>query len=233
MNKDRISHLHLRLDSGPTADPDSRDLAEFMMLFRGVYVAGLRLDNPGCTVADLTALLAKMTSAEIAELFSHAPSPDALRTRSITHESPLEIVLYGVAVPLVLAVTLLGGEFNLGGPKGITAKLKCGLLEAIARLKQHFTPRARTTVGYGGQDRRIKLTKDEFKEVMRRDPRTRARGGFQRFLIGLQFRVDRTTREITLSPSDIDMILKHGSTPKKGGFQWSIRKIFESHFDWT
>jgi len=33
-----------------------------------------------------------------------------------------------------------------------------------------------------------------------------------------------------VSPSDIDWILKHGSQPKKGGFQARIRRIFWRHF---
>ena len=54
------------------------------------------------------------------------------------------------------------------------------------------------------------------------------KGGFQRVLIGMQYRINRTTRDNTLelSPRDVDVILKHGRQPKKGGWQASIKKIF-------
>lgn len=233
MTGSRLADIHIYLVSGSDADPDSGDLAEFLMLLRGAYVAGLRLERRSGTVEslDLKALLSDLSTADIDTLFGDAPAKDALRTRRVSHESPLDFWLYGVASAICGAVLLIGGKLKVG-VTGVSVELPYGLIEAISRFKDLFGKRTRTRVGYGAKDRSVKLTKGEYKELMRHDPASRTRGGFQRFLIGLQFRVDHRTRELTLSGADIDVILKHGAQPQKGGWQSSIRKIFGSHFDW-
>jgi hypothetical protein len=188
-----------------------------MMLLRGAYVAALRLERREGDVkpADLQNALAQLNAADLSKVFGEMQGRDALRIRRITHESPLEIVLCGALSSMCAVYLLIGGKFKVG-VTGVSGELPFGLVELIARLKDLFSKKTRTTVGYGATDRRVKLRKEEYEELMKHDPSTRSRGGFQRFLIGLQFRVDHRTRELTLSASEIDIILKHGSQPHVG-----------------
>ena len=66
---------------------------------------------------------------------------------------------------------------------------------------------------------------------MRHDPAAEHRGGFQRLLIGMQYKVNRVTRELALSEHEMGMILRHGRESHRGGWQTSIKRIFGRHFD--
>jgi len=230
---ERTGELRIQVHPEGEHDPDARELAEFITLFRGAYVAGLRIERTASselTPRGMASLilrdLAKRDAAATTDLFGERRR-DALRTRRISHDSPLEIVFCGVIVVLAAAGILAGGRFRLGP---LEVDLPRGLGESITALRSAFAPRTRAGLGFGVLPKTIKLTKAEFDELMSYDPATRSRGGFQRKLIELQARTDRKNRTLTLYPSDIDWILKHGSQPKKGGWQASIRRIFGSHF---
>ncbi len=225
-------NLVLRFPAVDSADPDAKDIAEFIMLFRGAYVAAKKLrSRPRHPSPDkLRSVIENLSAEEIEALFDEGPRPGALRIRRVSHESPIEIELIGLLTQLVWAVILLGGTVTVGVAK---VELPRGILETIATLTRLFAQRAKTQVAYGPRDRTVKLTKEQLAELMKHDPSKRTRGGFQRFLISLQFRVDRRTRELTLSPADIDIILQYGSQPSSGGWQRSIRRIFDTHFDWN
>jgi len=221
----------LRFPAVGSADPDAKDIAEFIMLFRGAYVAASQLGGKrqAASAEKLRQFIERLSAEELAELFDDGSKSKALLVRRVSHQSPIEIELIGSLNWLVWAVILLGGTVSIGIAK---FELPKGLLETIAKLTRLFSKRAKTHVAYGPRDRVIKLTKEQLAELMKHDPSKRTRGGFQRFLISLQFRVNRTTRELTLSPADIDIILQYGSQPHKGGWQRSIRRIFDTHFDW-
>ena len=50
---------------------------------------------------------------------------------------------------------------------------------------------------------RILLTPEELSELDRQRPATKANGGWQQLLVGLQEKVNRTTRELVLNGSDL------------------------------
>ena len=75
----------------------------------------------------------------------------------------------------------------------------------------------RLQASYGIRETTIKLSKTEFDELM--TPVT-GTGGFQSFFRGLQHRVNKQSRELTLSQEDLERIYRHKSDPKKGGWQF-------------
>lgn len=232
-----VAEFIIRFPSGSVPDPEFGQLGELMMLMRAVYAAGLgvigdRIDaDPERLAGEIRAHLAGLDSGELSELFIAQMGDRDLRARRITHQSPVEMLVYGVPLLLAAVVALAGGKFKV--PLVFAAELPNGLIDALLKLRSLFSKGTRSEVGYGVRNRRIKLSKEEFAELMRHDPAKKDNGGFQRFLIGLQFRVDQTTRELTLSPSEMEWILRQGADPKKGGWQRSIRKIFGRHFDWS
>lgn len=222
------SEVVLRVGDTASGDVDAFDLSEFMMLLRGAYAAAQQLgDSP--TVEALRSHIELLTAKQTTALFARDASPAPLMARRVSHQSPLEIAVVGVFVYLAVVAGLVGGTVRVGL---FRIELSAGLADVVARLRGLFSKGAQTAIGYGARERRVKLTKEEFAELMRQDPATRSRGGFQGFLIALQERTNEQTRELTLYPSEIDRILRHGSQPKKGGFQSRIRKIFGTHFDW-
>jgi hypothetical protein len=58
----------------------------------------------------------------------------------------------------------------------------------------------------------------------------RSDGGFQGFLVGLQNRTNRQTRELELSERDLERIYRYKANPRKGGWQSRFNKIFGRHF---
>lgn len=218
----------LRIGDG-AGDVDAFDLSEFMMLLRGAYVAAQGLGASPSPEA-LRTRLADLSAEQTTSLFSKGTSGTPLLTRRITHQSPVEIILIGMVFPLTAVAVLLGGKVSILGV--VRIELPYGLIDAATRLRELFSRSSHTTIAFGARERRIKLTPTEFAELMAHDSTTADRGGFQRFLAQLQFRVNQQTRELTLYPREIDRIFRHGSQPKKGGFQSRIRKMFGSHFDW-
>jgi hypothetical protein len=76
----------------------------------------------------------------------------------------------------------------------------------------------------------VKLSPAEYRELMRQDPDTSGEGGFQHFLVDLQHRINKQTRTLELTESDLDRIYKCLANPSKGGWQGRITKIFGRHF---
>lgn len=231
----RSGELTIRIEGGK-ADPDAGELAEFITLVRAVYNAGLSVGRAAGTkptpakVAlflrrDLAARNAKATNTLFKDV-RPGSRRDALRTKRVSRESPLEIVFCGVIVVMAAAVVLAGGEVSLGPLK---AKLGRGLGESIVSLRKALAPGVKGKVGYSLQPLIVTLSQSEFAELMRHDPSTRHRGGFQRKLIELQARTHQTKRTLTLYPDEVDWIRKYGSNPSSGGWQQSIRKIFGRH----
>ena len=165
-------------------------------------------------------------------LFSQDLHAGELTVKRLAVESPLEIVMSGVGVALVLAVILSGGTIKFDAKSGAFEATMPALGEGIGKLREALA-QTHAPLGYGVRQRPVKLSKREFKELMKFDPASEKKGGFQRFFIGMQCRIDRKTRELELSPHDVDVVLKYGRQPKKGGWQASIRKIFGQHFDLT
>lgn len=230
-----VSTAHLVFkDSGGV---DAAKLGDLLFLFRGAYAAGLEAISSGLskTEVDLERLLRihlrNLDVQRVDSLFSKELGTDALITRSVQYSSPLEVGLSGVKEGIRAAVLLAGGNSEQFSKNTETRILMPTIEAAIQRLRSALVPGIRAPLGFGIRSRRVKLSKEELKELLRHDPSTEKRGGFQRFLIGLQSRVNRISGELYLSETEMNTILRHGRTPQKGGWQASIRQIFGRHFD--
>lgn len=224
----------LKFGGRDQADPS--EIAEFLFLFRAVYAAAvpMRVNRSSPTkeqvnrlVKRLRKLLDSLNVGKLNNLFYQDMRANKLITQRISEESPLEIVFEGVIVAMAAAVIISGGKFKLAN--FLEAELP-PLGTGIAKLRLALERRSKGPLGYGVRTRRVELSSDEFRELFQQDPRARFHGGFQHFLVSLQNRIDRRTRGLELSPTDIDRILRYGSDYRKGGFQLRIRKIFDRHF---
>jgi hypothetical protein len=217
---------------------ETSELADFLFLFRGVYAAGIQIITPTYdfesrvephVLADIVYRhLRTLEVSEIDSLFRQDLGSHRLLTERMTHDSPIALVFRGVIVAITAAVILSGGKFE------VASVLKADLPplgQGIKQLREALTETTRAPVGYGIKSRIIKLSKEEFDALMLQDPTQKDKGGFQRFLVGLQSRVKKRTRTLELSEDDMNHILRYGKQPRKGGWQARIRKIFGRHFD--
>jgi hypothetical protein len=232
-------HLILSFqDAGPI---EATELAHFLFLYRGAYAAALSMEQTitmDQLLTDNTIFMDQLTDnlngldvTAIDALFSRDLGTNAPVPERIGRESPLEIVIADIMVALTLAVILSGGKVKFDVK---IAKIEAALPpigEGIRRLQEALTKAPKAQLGYGIRAKRIKLTKQEFNELMKFDPASEKHGGFQRLLIGMQYKINHLARELELSDHDMNMILRHGRNPEKGGWQSSIKKVFGSHFD--
>ncbi len=135
------------------------------------------------------------------------------------------MILLGCIPLLVVAVVLSGGEVSFT-PLSVKAKLR-PLGDGIKKFKEALGLTKKLDVGYGVRETTIKLTREQFNALMQ--PIT-GEGGFQSFLRGLQNRVNKQTRELTLSQEDLERIYRAKAVPQRGGFQGRFDKIFSSQF---
>jgi hypothetical protein len=233
---DRIEELTLVLPSDGHESPvNLRHLTDYLQLFRGAYAACASLpEQPESTVTEgaieeMRRLVRRLTVSQVNDLFAADLGESDLVTIDIWRENPMKITVRGLARALVAAVILSGGRFSGFGMEAELPPIGHG----IERLREALVPAQPVVFSYGVRSMTIRLNRAESEELMSFDPATRNRGGFQRFLISLQFRVRRRTRELDLSENDIDTILRHGRQPRRGGWQASIHRIFARHFDLT
>ena len=225
-------------EEGP---PDAADVGHFMFLYGGVYAVAARqlsfgdVENWQSSLPVLENRLRRhldsLALIDTGVLFSQDLHLMGLTVKRITVESPLEIVMCGIGVALAMAVILSGGTIKFDPKSGSFEATMPALGEGIGKLREALARKTPASLGYGVHPLRVKLSQSEFMELMKFDPASEKKGGFQRVLIGMQYRINRKTRELELSPSNVDVILKHGRRPKKGGWQASIKKIFGRHFD--
>ena len=161
----------------------------------------------------------------------HSPlGKHGLKTASITQNSPVEIVFFGLVTALTLAVILSGGKCKVGA-LGLAAEFEIGPLgEGIAKLKRALGVTKPVEVGYGLQHIRIKLNRTELAELFKQDPAQKHRGGFQSFLVSIQNNTNKNTGMLELTEKQLDRIMKYKSDHKKGGYQSRFKKIFGRHF---
>ena len=211
------------------------DLAEFLFLFRAGNVA-LSCLLPKDThndvrepthdeVEGLRGRLGAFSPNELDRFFDSATSPDLLTIDRMTRESPLEIELIGLPLLLVLAVIFSGGKIQLAG-MALKASLP-PLGTGIKALREALGLNKRLQAKFGIGETTIKLNAEEYKELM---IQPKGIGGFQSFIKGLQNRVNRQTKVLTLSPDDLKRIYRYKTDPKKGGWQARFSKIFGPHF---
>lgn len=213
---------------------DATDLAHFLFLFRGAYAScssiltdrDLRRHSSEEFETLIREHLRRLNVVDIDALFTRGLGRKTLVVRKLSFGSPLEIAVTGVIVLLAVAVTLSGGKFKLG-PLQVTLP---PIGEGIKRLRQALSPTVKAPLGYGIRSRTIKLSRVELGELMKHDPASEFKGGFQRLLIGIQYRVNKQTGEVTLFYPEMDAIIRHCRNASKGGWQGSIEKIFGKHF---
>jgi hypothetical protein len=219
-------------DTGSPINP--AELAEFLYLFRGANVALSELIPKASqqsfrepTTAEIETSkqrLAAYSPRHLDSFFDPCRAPNLLVIQRITQNSPLEIVLLGSPLLVVLAVILSGGriQFSATGVKAVVPPLGKG----IKYLREAFGLDKQLQAGFGIREITIKLSKSEFQELM--TPITGS-GGFQSFFRGLQNRVNKQTRKLTLSQQDLERIYRHKSEPQKGGWQARLEGVFGRH----
>lgn len=231
-------HSTLTLVLATDGDPvDLTELGDFLLLFRGAYAASLsplsRIDANEITEGPEHALtlvrrrLRRLGARQLDQLFQSDLGENTLTATTISRNNPLKITVSGVAAALAAAVILSGGSFRGFGVEAELPPVGVG----IESLREALSPTHTARLAYGVRTTWVRLNGAELRELLKYDPRTRHHGGFQRFLIGLQFRINRTTGLIELTESDIEIIHRYGRQPGRGGWQNSIHKIFDRHFD--
>jgi hypothetical protein len=73
---------------------------------------------------------------------------------------------------------------------------------------------------------KVKLVVGELKELNRQAPMSAQGGGFQNFIVQLQYRTDEDTGELELSSEDLERIQRYAFGYKGGGWQNRLLKIF-------
>ena len=214
------------------------ELADFLFFFRAANSALKRIVSaedltgirkPGAKDAEIYAKkLGGFRPEELNNFFDAHTDPDIVQIANISRNSPLEIVVCGCHFLLVLAVIFSGGKIAISG-KEIRAELP-PLGKGISNLRQALGLDRTLRAGFGIKDSIIKLNKNEFDALMMQAPETKNQGGFQGFLVGLQLRINRQTRELKLSEYDLERIYRYKQNPGKGGWQSRFKKIFGRHF---
>jgi len=170
--------------------------------------------------------LAQLSPKQLDFIFNPATEPELLRIHEMSRHSPLQIVYFGIPILIVLAVIFSGGQFSfkvIG--TGIEAKIN-SLGDGIKSLKKALASGRNVEVGYVVKGTKVKLSKEEYRELLKQSPDSKDKGGFQRFLVGLQGRVNKQTLELELSSNDLERIHRWKSNSSKGGWQSRFKKIF-------
>ncbi len=225
-----MSTAHLTItDTGTRLDPKA--LAEYLSLIEGCVVAshalGLEWDGKGDIPEMISKQLREVSPLEWNRYFD-IRSTELITIDRISRQSPLEITFICVVSFIAMAVVLSGGKIKWG-MDGFEAELP-PLGDGIKSLKDALGLGGKVTPSYSIRTITIKLNQEELELLLDQDPTQRNKGGFQNFLIGLQSRVNRNTRELTLSDVDLERIERYKANPKKGGFQSRFKKIFGRHF---
>lgn len=216
------------------------ELADFLYLFRAIYGIATKLfpDQDFQEVFDkeffhqenlfehFEKYLSELDNAAKSEFFSLDIGSYDLSIKSIKKESPFEIIFYGLSIAMAAAVILSGGEIQIPFTKVKLNPIGYGI--RVLREALQIPPEFNT--GFTIKPKEIQLNDGEFEELFSYDPAEYHKGGFQKFFAQLQLKTDSKSKIVSLNDNDIEFILKHGRVPKSGGWQKSIRRIFDRHF---
>jgi hypothetical protein len=75
----------------------------------------------------------------------------------------------------------------------------------------------------------VTLNKSEMDRLFQQDPDTEKDGGFQSLIVGMQKRTNKSTGDLTLSPTDLERIPKYAFDYKQGGWENTLIAIFTRH----
>jgi hypothetical protein len=141
------------------------------------------------------------------------------------------MTLCGCVFLITLAVIFSGGRISILG-QTLKAELP-PLGKGLKSLREALNLNAKVKAGFGIREIVIKLNEKEYAALSVQDDASKNKGGFQHFLVGLKNRLNKQTRELHLSPSDLQRIYRYKANPKKGGRQSRFKKIFGRHFPET
>jgi hypothetical protein len=224
------------IDGSATLNPN--ELAEFLYLFPATGRALSRLvpRHDHCverepTSGELTKYRRELRSFspdQLDSLFVKDLSQDILQISQIRRNSPLEITLAGCAFLITLGVAFSGGKIFISR-QGLKAELP-SFGTGLKSLRDALGLNDKIKAGFGIRGTVIKLNEKEYASLCMQDDASKSKGGFQHFLVGLKDRINKQTRELQLSPSDLERIYRYKANPKKGGWQSRFKKIFGRHF---
>lgn len=72
----------------------------------------------------------------------------------------------------------------------------------------------------------VVLTANELRVLDRQDPASIGRGGFQRLLVKLQYKVDRKTNALLLGSRELEQIPRYAFDYDNGGWENRLIRIF-------
>lgn len=224
------------IDQSATLNPS--ELAEFLYLFPAAGRALSHLvpehDHDAerePTPEELTKYrreLGGFSPHELDSLFTEAASHHILQISQIRRSSPLEITLSGCAFLITLGVIFSGGKISISR-QGLKAELP-PFGTGLKCLRDALGLKGKVKAGFGIRGTVIKLNEKEYAALCMQDDASKNKGGFQHFLVGLKDRINKQTRELQLSPPDLERIYRYKANPKKGGWQSRFKKIFGRHF---
>jgi hypothetical protein len=224
------------IDQSATLNPN--ELAEFLYLFPAAGRALSRLvpkhDHNAerqPTPEELTKYrrgLGRFSPDELDSLFAGESSPDILQISQIRRNSPLEMTLAGCAFLITLGVIFSGGKITISF-KSLKAELP-PFGKGLKSLREALGLNDKVKAGFGIRGTVIKLNEKEYAALCMQDDASKNKGGFQHFQVGLKDRINKQTRELKLSPSDLERIYRYKANPRKGGWQSRFKKIFGRHF---
>ena len=211
------------------------DLADFLYLFRAVYNASIRylkLDKHNIEREDIAVssefikeVLHKIGYANVNKLFNYDFKDFNLKTSKISKSSPLEIAFVGLFSASVITAMIAGGEVDF-----LRLRVKMNsLADVLIKFKEALAIKRTDETGFAVKNKTITLNQVEFDELMKQKESSKGKGGFQNYIVKLQYRINKNTRVLQLTDLDIDKLRKWGSKPKKGGWQARIKRIFGRH----
>ena len=224
--------------SDPSTALNPSELAEFLYLFPATGRALSRIvparDHNAVREPKSDELtkygyeLKRFSPDELDSFFAPEASPEFLMIDHIRRNSPLEITMAGCAFLITLGVIFSGGKISISR-QGLQCELP-PLGIGLKSLREALGLNDRVRAGFGIRETVIKLDEREYAALCMQDDASKNKGGFQHFLVGLKNRINRQTRQLQLSPSDLERIHRYKANPKKGGWQSRFKKIFGRHF---
>ncbi|MDB6058789.1 MAG: hypothetical protein JWO95_2633 [Verrucomicrobiales bacterium] len=214
------------------------ELADFLYLFRAVTLAlrdvipaGDSKSKRVPSIAEVNryrSSICRFSPGQLNKYFDTTKSRHFFEIENIQRNSPMELIVGGVGFLLAVGVIISGGSISFTST-GVKAKLP-PLGKGVKLLRESLGIKAAMKAGFGLKDVTIKLNQREFELLMQQNPLSEANGGFQHFLVGLQLRVNKRTKELELSQRDLQRIHRYMQNPAKGGWQARFNKIFSRHF---
>ena len=224
------------IDQAATLNPS--EFAEFLYLFpaagRALSLIVPKHDHNAerqPTPEELTTYrreLGRFSPSELDSFFAKESLQDNVQIGQIRRNSPLEMTLAGCAFLITLGVIFSGGKIAMSR-QGLKAELP-PFGKGLKSLREALGLNDKIKAGFGIRGTVIKLNEKEYAALCMQDDASRSKGGFQHFQVGLKDRINKQTRELQLSPSDLERIYRYKANPKKGGWQSRFKKIFGRHF---